>query len=424
MKKHRYFLVLILALSGIFIISCSGNGDSEKTEKKERLSPAGTNSTEHDDHHGDRNGETVVLTDKQMETAGIVTSRLEHLPLKNTVKSSGFLELPPQNKADVSTVMSGQIRKIYVREGDKVNKSDLLAELSDPAFQELQADYRKSASKTDYLGREYRRKKRLYDENIGSEKTLERVRSEYESVVAEKNSLESKLKLVGLDPVRILEGHTYETVPVKSPIDGYVRVVKTNTGEHAAPNEELFEIVDNAHIHIDLMVYEKDIHRIKTDQEVLFKYTNQPGGKFYKARIFSVGKAFEDNPRVVRVHAEPVDHEEGLLPGMFVEGHIITGTETVPVLPEESVLNDSGENIVFMLKDGSHDEIHEHEHYHVHEDHGSSEFIPVRVKTGINDAGYTEVSFFREIPGNALFVTGGAYYLLSEMKKGEGGHSH
>lgn len=424
MKKLTYFMTLTFVSLGMLFISCSGNDNSVKSHKNSGQHSTDANTSEGKNQDIHEQYEPVILTETQINTAGIVTSRLENLPLRDTVKCSGFLELPPQNKADVSTVMPGRVRKIYVREGDKVNSGDVLAELVDPAYPELQADYQKSASQTEYLRKEYRRKKRLHEEDIGSTKQLEKIRSEYESVVAEKFSLESKLKLLGLDPGKILEGKTYESIPIKSPINGYVRVVKTNTGEHAGSNEELFEIVDNEHIHIDLMVYEKDIHRIRVNQEVLFKYTNQPGGRFYKARIFSVGKAFENNPRVVRVHAEPVDQEEGLLPGMFVEGHIVTGTETVQVLPEQAVVNDSGKKIVFMLRENGHDDLSEPDHDHVNGDQDSAEFTPIRVKAGITDAGYTQLRFYEQLPDDARFVTKGAYYLLSEMSKGEGGHSH
>ncbi|MEX0723611.1 MAG: hypothetical protein WD053_07030, partial [Gracilimonas sp.] len=149
----------------------------------------------------------------------------------------------------------------------------------------------------------------------------------------------------------------------------------------------------------------------------------------------SVGKAFEDNPRAVRVHAEIEDRGEGLLPGMFVDGRIITQTQTAQVLPEEAIVRDGENYFVFMLPSDednhSHDSDEDHEQSEhadeTHDDHAEEEeleFTAVPVRPGIADARFTEVRFFESMPENARFVTKGAYYLLAEMRKGEGGHDH
>ncbi|MEX2574138.1 MAG: hypothetical protein WD317_07565, partial [Balneolaceae bacterium] len=155
---------------------------------------------------------------------------------------------------------------------------------------------------------------------------------------------------------------------------------------------------------------------------------------------FSVGKAFEDNPRAVRVHAEIEDRGDGLLPGMFVDGRIVTETKTSQVLPDESIVRSGEDYFVFMLPSELNDHAHENNEEHEesddnhaeteeegqeHEDAGGEmEFTAVPVRPGISDAGYTEIRFFESIPENPRFAIKGAYYLLAEMRKGEGGHDH
>ena len=345
------------------------------------------------------------------------------------------MELPPQNQANVSAVLGGLIQKIYVLEGDQVKAGEPLAELADPAFSQIQGEYRKVVSSLDYLEEDFRRKERLLSDEVGSRREFQKAKSDYESAVAERESLESKLQMLGLNPGQILEGNTYETVPLKAPIGGFVRVIEVNTGQYAEPRMDLFEIVDNEHIHIDLLVYEKDIHKVSVDQKVLFRYTNQPSGQFYEARIFSIGKAFEDNPRAVRVHAEIEDRGEGLLPGMFVDGRIITQTQTTQVLPGEAIVRDGENYFVFMLPADENDHGHDAEEDHEQSEHADEtqddhakemklEFTAVLVRQGITNAGFTEVRFFESMPENVRFVTKGAYYLLAEMRKGEGGHEH
>lgn len=413
MKQFIFLFALVLILSLAFS-GCAGNNSGEPGDPALHTNSQGDSENveeiSEEDHAED---ESIHLTGLQIETAGIEFGELESLPLSETIKTNGFLELPPQNQANVSAVLGGIVKNIYVREGDTIKEGDVLADLVDPRFSEMQADYRKTARQIGYLEADYRRKERLADDEIGSQRELQLARSEYESALAEMQSLESKLRMLNLDTGRILNGEIAESIPLKAPIGGYVRVIETNVGQYADPNEELFEIVDNEHIHIDLLVYEKDIHKVRVDQEVLFKYTNQPGNSFYRARIFSVGKAFEDNPRAVRVHAEIEDRQVGLLPGMFVEGRIVTGTTHSVVLPEDAIIRDGEEYLVFAL----------HKAPEPDEDE-EMEFDVVEVRPGITDSGYAEVRFFETLPEDTRFVTKGAYYLLAEMKKGEGGHQH
>jgi cobalt-zinc-cadmium efflux system membrane fusion protein len=441
MNLRTYFFALVFTL-GLTFLGCSGdhshNENSDHTHETTAQTDAHNESEEHehesetDDHSYEEEDsssqesdagqedehaeeESVHLTGLQIETAGIEFGLLESLPLRETIKTNGFLELPPQNQANVSAVLGGVVKNIHVREGDPIKEGDVLADLVDPRFSEMQAAYRKTARQIGYLEAEYRRKERLANDDIGSQRELQFARSEYESAVADMQSLESKLNMLNLNPEQVLEGEIAESVPLKAPIGGFVQVIETNIGQFADPNEDLFEIVDNEHIHIDLLVYEKDIHNVRVDQEVLFKYTNQPNNQFYRARIFSVGKAFEENPRAVRVHAEIEDRQDGLLPGMFVEGRIVTGTTQSMVLPEEAIIRDGEEYLVFALHEAD---------TPVQSEGEEIEFEVIEIRPGTTDSGYTEVRFFESQPEDVRFVTKGAYYLLAEMKKGEGGHEH
>src|SRR3546814_19968115 len=86
------------------------------------------------------NGETeeqheediVTLTESQIKAIGIKASPLSKHPLGNSIKANGRLEVPPQNEAKVSAYMAGNVRKILVIEGDKVQKGQTLALLEHP----------------------------------------------------------------------------------------------------------------------------------------------------------------------------------------------------------------------------------------------------------------------------------------------------
>ena len=398
-------IALILA---VLLLGCNNQQSGEHTQDNYEQQ-----------EHGEQ-AQTVELTSRQMESVGIQTGQFSRIPLQHSVKANGILELPPQNKADVSALISGAIRTINVIEGDKVEKGEVLALLEDPHVIDLQQDYVEAIEQLGYLEQEYRRKKRLLDEGVGSQREYQRAASEYHSVRARASGLKGKLELLGLNPEEAREGTIRSAVPIRAPLEGHVRLVEVNTGSYVTPGQPLFEIVDNHHIHIDLMVYEKDLHRVRDDQLVRFRYTNQPDDKLYEARIFAVGKAFEQEPKAVRVHAELTEQQPDLLPGMYIEAWIVTGSTEVLALPEGAVVSDGGSSYIFVRGVQEQATIQRAADSKDHDSH----FRAVEVTTGVTDNGFVEIKLLEALSEDTEVVTNGAFFILSEMKKGEGGHHH
>jgi cobalt-zinc-cadmium efflux system membrane fusion protein len=367
--------------------------------------------------------EEVHLLRQQMDVMEIELGTFRYLSLSASVKANGQLELPPQNKASLSAVMGGRVRSIEVVEGDYVRQGQVLATLEDPRFVEMQERYLSAKSRLAYLENEYRRKKSLHEDSLSSAKAFQEAEAEYRSAAATVRALETSLRMLEIDPAALDSGAFLREVPVRSPINGFVRLVEVNMGKYVQPEEEMFEIVDNDHIHIDLKVYEKDIARVHQGQPVLFTLTSSPDSVF-RGSIFAVGKAFERDPKAVVVHAE-IDNKYGnLMPGMYVDARIVTRSDTVRALPDDAIVSDGGLHYIFVRKPG---EGHVHPHDHepgADSHHDAYAFLKVEVNTGLSDIGYTEVVPAYKLQDDVQVVTRGAFYLLAEMKKGEGGHGH
>ena len=371
----------------------------------------------------------VHLLQKQMDVMGIELGQFREVNLSTTIKSNGQLELPPRNKASLSAVMAGRVKDIFVLEGDAVNIGQTLALLEHPDFIEIQQEYIESRSHLDFLEKDYFRIKQLFHDSVSSAKNFQRAESAYLAELGENNSLKAKLNLLNIDISEIEAGRISAHIPIKSPINGYVRLVEVNMGTYVEPQQEMFEIVDNDHIHIDLMIYEKDISKIKEGQNVIFSITTKPDS-LYQGHIFAIGKAFENDIKAVTVHAEIENKSGFLLPGMYVDARIVCDQRNVAALPDEAVVADAGLNYIFVQKEEQQHHNHGHsdeEHQHQKEKQSHSDeyiFEKIEVNTGASDIGFTEVVPAQQIPENATVVIKGAYYLLAEMKKGEVGHGH
>jgi len=227
-------------------------------------------------------------------------------------------------------------------------------------------------------------------------------------------------------------------VNLTAPINGIVSLVETNVGSYIEPLTKVFEIVDNEKIHADLMVFEKDIDKVKIGQKIYFTTTGVTD-KELEAKIFAISPAFEQNPKAIHVHANIVTKNAKLLPGMYIQGKIIANDVEADVLPEHAIVTEEGKTYIFVKKEGKeHDHGHEKEaqssdeHVHKsdkdehHEGHeeGKLGFEMVEVITGATSNGYTEVKLLKPLPKNAQIAGNGAYYLLAEIGKGETEHSH
>jgi len=381
---------------------------------------------DHDhDHHEEMSTDEVRLTRSQIEIMGVELGRFEYLNLTTTVKSSGELELPPQKRACVSVFHGGIVTSIKVIEGDYVRKGQVVATLKNPEFLDWQQQFLAYQDDAILLEKNYIRKKQLIADSIASVSEFQEAEASYRKVMHQFQALEKKLSIFDIPVDSVMKGRMYTEIPIRAPISGFVLEISVNLGKYVNIGDELFEIVDNDHIHIDLMVYEKDIGQVRVGQAVVFSLTSRPE-YLYQARIFSVGQAFKKEPKAVTVHAE-IDNKTGnLLPGMYVDARIITDSVNARSVPEEGVIYEGGLAYVFILENGmpapgpslTADE----------DDHGDETFIfqKVQVKTGASDIGYIEVVPEKKLREETRIVTKGAYYLLAEMKKGEegAGHSH
>lgn len=342
----------------------------------------------------------VTLTDEQIKAIGLKTGVIEDRNLKTTLKVNGKLTLPPQNQAQVSSLMGGIVKTIDVTEGQFVNKGQLLATLLNSEIIQLQQDYMENKSKLIYLQQEYDRQKSLQEERINATKTYQQVQNELSTAQARQLGLKEKLQLYGINPEKISASAFKNQITILAPISGYIHHANLTMGKFADANTTLFDIVDNRFLHLDLTVFEKDIHKVKAGQKLTFTDANDKT-HVHPATIFALNKAFENNEQAIIAHAKIDEKTEAILPGMYVEARIQVDNNKTSALPDEAIVSNGDEHFIYL-------------------EEKNNQFRQLPVSTGAMDMGYTEIIPMETIPPGAKIVTKGAYYLLSQLTKGEG----
>lgn len=395
---------MLLIACCLFLISCNDKKAEETIEKEKPENEVG-------------------LTEAQFKTVGIETGSVENRNLNLVIKANGYTTVPPQNMANISTLIGGTVKDIFVLEGTFVNKGKTLATIQNLDVVEMQEDYKSAVANIEYLQLEYNRQKTLSDENVNPRKVFQEVKAKLAVERARAQAAKNKLQTLNMGT------NGSSLVPIVSPISGYVGKISIAKGAFADTGTVLFEVVDNSQMHLDLNVYEKDLGSISVGQEVDFVLTNQ-SNKSIKGKIFGINKSFSNESKTVAVHAKinPSD-AKGLISGMYVSANININNTTVPALPKDAVVRNGEKYFVYIQEEkeigNKQKAINKEENNHSEEEdeHNEIHFKAIEVIPGTTDLGFTEVKFVEEISTNAKIVIKGAFYLLA-TSKGGGAHEH
>ncbi|MFV8323624.1 efflux RND transporter periplasmic adaptor subunit [Flavobacterium sp. LS2R12] len=323
MKKSLYIIALSLVL-----FSCK-ESKTEEVEQKD-------------------NGLTTV-TSAQFKSSRMEIASPTEQDFDVTVKASGKIDVPPQNRAKVNTFMGGYVKSTTLLVGNKVTKGQALLTLQNTEFLDIQKEYMEVAEQLNFLKSEYDRQKTLYDEKITSQKNYLKAESEYKRAKAMHQSLRAKLVLLNINARNVEKGILTSTITIFSPITGDIVIMNANVGMYVAPSDVILEIVDTDHLHLELAVFEKDILNVKIGQKIHFKVP-EASKDVFNAEVHLVGKSIEGNDRTINIHGHLDDAiKQKLLTGMFVEAGIIIDSKKALAIPSEALVTENNKNFVLLL---------------------------------------------------------------------------
>lgn len=407
MKKY---IPILLAATVLSFTACQKT-EKPKTEEEHHSHAEGEEHAHDHEGHEHKEGEEaeeVELGEAQFRSAGIVLGVIEKRALSGTIQVTGTLTMPPQQQISVSFPYGGIVKHTSLLPGKWVSKGEVLLTLENPEFITLQQDFLEAQTQLTYSEKEFKRQEELSRENVAAAKTFQRTSTDLAALKVRLDALRQKLALLHLQPGSLEKG-ILRTIPVTAPASGYVTEVNINTGKAVQPNEMLAELADTRFLQAELNVFEKDIPKLKTGQQVNLQLAQANR----KATISLIGREISAE-RMVKVLCRLDGDSRELLPGTYCTATIETGATQVNTLPESAVVRSGDKQYVFV-SEGQHKE-EGGVHY---------PFRRVEVKTGTSQNGFTEVFLPDgfDIPGSKL-VLKGAYDLLSKMNNSEHGHSH
>ncbi|MFY0631705.1 MAG: efflux RND transporter periplasmic adaptor subunit [Flavobacteriaceae bacterium] len=285
--------------------------------------------------------------EKPKEPESIVVKK-EYTPEKNEVevfllKKETFQEeilsngkLVAVQKNDLKFEVSGNLEKLYVKEGDYVSKGSVLAEL----------------------------KKYKYEQELKSAKTtLKKTLLELEDMLIGRGyDLKEKEKI----PVKIYEmaglrsGYTeaqqkvekaqqdVNSSSLRSPFKGKVATIKFKQYEQVGAGSLFLTLINDEYFEVEFYVTESEIHKVKKGEKVLV--TAIGSQREYKGKIITINPLVEKNGTVL-IKAQ-IKNDGNLIEGMNVNVRIEKGIPNQFIIPKSAIVLRQNQEVLFKVIKG------------------------------------------------------------------------
>ncbi|WP_458627912.1 efflux RND transporter periplasmic adaptor subunit [Winogradskyella sp. PC D3.3] len=333
--KYLYPILIIAALT----VSCSGdkknsvdyvieNGNLETIRVK----------------RGELVGEQQAINDKikRLDEKIKTLDTTKNVPLITTFKAetevfNHVLELQGNvTTKDLLTItpeFNGILTNVYVKEGQKVSKGQVLAKIDDGGLSQQLAQLKIQA---ELAKTTYERQQRLWEQNIGSEIQFLQAKSTYESQQEAVNQLNQQIA----------------KATVRAPFSGTIDDIITEQGSVVAAGQSpIMRIVNLDNMYIETEVPERYVSDVTKGKNVS---VNIPVlGKTIETTIRQAGDFINPANRTFKVEVEIPNKDKSIKPNLSARLKINDYTNENALLIPQSVVseNSEGEQYVYVVSD-------------------------------------------------------------------------
>ncbi|MDH4166006.1 MAG: efflux RND transporter periplasmic adaptor subunit [Gammaproteobacteria bacterium] len=270
------------------------------------------------------------------DAAKNATVPVEVQPLKRAemvAVYSGTAPIEAHEEATVVAKVGGEVRQIFVEEGDAVQAGQVLARLDGDRLRLTLAQTDANLRK---LERDYKRTLELAEKGLVPKSTAENTRYDLDALRA------------GYDSARLELSYT----EIRAPINGVISARKIKVGNTIGPNDPTFTVTDLDPLLAFVHVPEKEFRKIAPGQnaEVVI---DALGGARFNGTISRISPTVDPQTGTFRARVEVPDATRTLKPGMFARVNIVYERRQAALqLPRTAILDADGQQSVFVVASG------------------------------------------------------------------------
>jgi HlyD family secretion protein len=213
------------------------------------------------------------------------------------IKVSGNIE---GDDVRISFRVNGQIIELLTDEGKVIKKGDLVARLNTDELSKSQANAAAALKAAEYdyeLSKlDYERAQNLLEAGAISVQQRDVAKTKFD---ADRSDVEQYQAQLELADTRL------GFADLASPLDGFVLVKSSLSGEVIQPGTPVFTAVDLHNIWVTAYINETDLGRVKLNQEAYVATDTYPGKK-YKGRVSFISSEAEFTPKFIQTQEERV----------------------------------------------------------------------------------------------------------------------
>jgi membrane fusion protein (multidrug efflux system) len=284
-----------------------------------------------------RDKSALIAANKAAESSrekppvNVVTLTLSPTTITDRINLPGVVE--PWTRLSLMAKLNGSITKVLVKEGDHVNKGDLIALIEDDDFR---IALERAEATYDLAKSEYARDKSIHDKGVIPTATLDINRTNLQKA---KSDYENAKLL-------------FSRTSVTSPMDGIIRRMDAKVGLQLSIGDPIAEILAIDRMKGVIGVPESDVTAVRELENV--DLTVQAlGDRIITGKKYFLSPSPESAARLYNLELE-IDNSGGeVLAGMFVRADIVKKQidETLAV-PFYSVISRNDEQYVFIEEEG------------------------------------------------------------------------
>ncbi len=250
MKKLLSLLMIIV------FAACSSNVDEPET-KEEILAKI----SDYKKELIDLNQKVTELEDKLLEMEGgpvgtpVEITKIELQEFNHYFEVNGSVEAI--NAAFISPEINGQVKEIHVKEGQYVNKGQLLLEINSSI---IKSSIKEVETALELANTVYDKQQQLWEKNIGSELDYLQAKNNVESLEGKLETLQAQVNMA----------------EIHAPIDGIVDEVLVKEGELAIPGMQVVQLINLEGLYINADVSEAYITKVKKGDIVSLQFPSLP----------------------------------------------------------------------------------------------------------------------------------------------------
>jgi cobalt-zinc-cadmium efflux system membrane fusion protein len=271
--------------------------------------------------------------------------------VRETLRVPGRVEADETRVARVGSPVTGRVSGLEVREGDDVQRGQILATLTSIELSNAQLEYLRAYSQKLVADRAAGRAKQLLDADVIGAVELQRRQAEATQADADLNAAGGRLKVLGMSDravARLAQDRRVDsTSHIVSSIAGTVIDRKVSPGQVVQPADTVFVVADLSEVWIVADVPEAIAGSTRAGQAVEVEIPAIPDRRI-RGQLAFVGVIVNPETRTVRVRMDVPNQEREYKPAMLATVLIQGSPQKRRVVPAGAIVRDENRDYVFV----------------------------------------------------------------------------